>query len=222
MPLYVVATPIGNWDDLSVRAARCLAGADLVVCEEAKPAKALLKHLQLFKELVCLNEHSEPTGLAQELVPLVQEGKSLVLISDCGTPLFADPGHSLVKACLDAGLPVIPLPGPSSLMTALSVSGLQFHEFYYAGFLPRKAEERKKALSRLAQFACPVALLEAPYRLQALLEDVKESLPQRRLVLALALTQPDEAILRGTAGQLLKQLGTEKVKSEFVLILQPK
>ncbi len=219
MPLFVVGLPIGNPQDITDRAKEVLSFADLIVAEEIKPTRRILKSLGLFKEVFLLNEHTEPKGAAEELMPLLAEGQNLALISDCGTPLFADPGAGLVELCHQKGYPVTPVPGASSLTAALSVSGLKLDSFYYAGFLPREREERQKAIAGFRDLACPVLLLEAPYRLGPLLRDLVAVLGgERRAQIFFALTKAGEEIAQGPLGELAKKEMTEK--REFVLLIK--
>lgn len=221
MPLYVIATPIGNPEDMTLRAQRLLKEATQWIVEEPKAARQLAKSLGVFKEMIPLNEHNEAEG-AQELIELLTSGQTLALVSDCGTPGFADPGAKLVELCHQKGVQVIPVPGPSSLTAALSASGLPLKEFFYAGFLPRSREERRKAIRRWTPLKCPVVVYEAPYRLKALLEDlVAELHPDRTVRLFLALTQPEEKIFVGSLTELTVLVGKEPPKQEFVLVVDP-
>ena len=221
MPLFVVAVPIGNPDDITLRAINCLKDCDLLIAEEAKPARIILKRLELTKEIFLLNEHTEKTGVAEELIPILKEGKNLVLISDCGTPLFADPGLTLVQACHRSKIPVIPVPGASSLIAALSVAGIDTSQFFYAGFLPRVPEDRQNSLKEFGKRHYPVVILDTPYRLRVLLEDVVRVLgKEQEISLMLALTKEGEEVFTGKAHAFLQKLGSEKQNREFVLVLK--
>ena len=222
MPLFVVAVPIGDPQDITLRAIECIKDADLVVCEELKPARVLLKRLNVEKELCQINEHNEETG-PDLVMPDLIDGKKVVLISDCGTPLFADPGRTLVARSLARGIKVHPVPGASSLTAALSVSGLELKQFFYAGFLPREPSERQKEIERLTQHKSAVVLYDTPYRLTSLLTDLANIWPDSRpVVLCLALTQATERVLRGTAKEVLNTVKKDQIKDEFVLILGSK
>jgi len=221
MPLYVVATPIGNSDDLTLRAANILKASDLWLVEEMKPARQLAKSLGVIKEMVQLNEHNEAEQAA-DLIGALKAGESFALTSDCGTPGFADPGAKLVALCHHHKVPVIPVPGASSLTAALSVSGLRLKEFFYAGFLPRNTEERRKSIRSWQALKVPVVVYEAPYRIKPLIADLLAELPEDRGVrLFLSLTKPEEKIFIGHLKGLDNWLGETPPKLEFVLIVDP-
>ena len=215
--LYIVATPIGNPRDITLRALDVLQEVDAVICEEYREGSTLLKKLGITKEIIELNEHNEV-----ELTPLValrlQQNQSLALISDCGTPVFADPGATLIHRLVEEGITVVPIPGPSSLMAALSVMDFKLDRFIYAGFLPRDREERKKALKHLRATRFPIVLMDAPYRLAPLLSDLESVYgPGVSITLAMDISLSGELIFRGTLAEAQKSLGARK--SEFVLIV---
>ncbi|MCG8339002.1 MAG: 16S rRNA (cytidine(1402)-2'-O)-methyltransferase [Proteobacteria bacterium] len=221
MALYIVSVPIGHPGDITLRAVKTFEDADFLICEEFKNGRKLLKQLNIEKELFNLNEHNEETG-TEEIIQELLKGKKAALFSDCGTPLFADPGSLLVKRCHETGIKVIPIPGASSLMAALVVAGVRLDQFHYAGFLPRNTSDRRKEIRNLLGFNCPVIIYDAPYRLSALITDLKAELPGvRQVTLALSLTKPDEKVLFGTMGDLVKMLGPKPPKKEFVMILHP-
>ncbi|MBU3916047.1 16S rRNA (cytidine(1402)-2'-O)-methyltransferase [bacterium] len=221
MSLYVVSIPIGHPDDITLRAIETLKNADILICEEYKEGRKLIKRLNIDKELYNLNEHNEEDEV-DELIQLLLKGKTAAIFSDCGTPLFADPGTRLVNRCHEAGIRVIPIPGPSSLLAALSVAGVEINQFYYAGFLSRKPEDRRHEIEKLTRFHCPVVIYDTPYRLKALLSDLKRDIPSaQQIVLLLSLTKPDERIVRGSVSEVLTQLNNASQKKEFVLILRP-
>jgi 16S rRNA (cytidine1402-2'-O)-methyltransferase len=216
--LYIVAVPIGNYQDITLRALDILKQVDGVICEEFRQGSTLLKKLGLTNQLVTLNEHNEEIESTSILTRLLT-GQSLALISDCGTPVFADPGHALIELVASAGVPVIPVPGPSSLMAALSICDFKIDQFVYGGFLPRIEVQRRQDLTRLRASGLPIVLLDTPYRLTTLLEDVSKVFGSGvRVTLACDLTLPGERIYRGTVEQVLKM--TNGKKSEFVLIIQ--
>ncbi len=216
--LYVVATPIGNYDDITLRALRVLREADAIICEEYRQGSTLLKKLDLpKKEMLLLNEHNEAEQ-AGEIVMLLVNGKKLALVSDCGTPVFADPGTRLVQLASEYQVRVVPVPGASSLMAAISVSPLPLNEFHFAGFLPQKNELRKSRLNALSRLGVPVILMDTPYRLGKLLAEVKQAFGQNRTVtLAMDLTLDTEKICHGTLSEVIRQVGERK--SEFILIV---
>lgn len=215
--LYVVATPIGNPRDITLRALDVLQEVDAVICEEYREGSTLLKKLGIQKELLEVNEHNEADQTPQ-IVARLQQNQAMAIISDCGTPVFADPGATLIARLVEQGIPVIPIPGPSSLMAALSVLDRPLDRFIYAGFLPRDRAERRKALKALRATRYPIILMDAPYRLSALLVDLEEVYGGSvTITLALDITLPGELVFRGTLTEAQKRLSQRK--SEFVLIL---
>lgn len=217
--LYVVSTPIGNPDDITWRAVSTLKEADGVICEELKEGKKLLHHLGIDKPLFTLNEHNEEEA-TPELLDKLRAGQRLALISDCGTPLLADPGQHLVAAAHNQGIPITPIPGTSALTAALSVCGIPLERFLFYGFLSPKKEERRRELANLKKVPYPIVLFETPYRLLPLLEDIVRVMgPGRPIVLAYNLTLPGELILRDTAAAILSLCRERKLKGEFVLVL---
>lgn len=220
--LYLVATPIGNYEDITLRALNVLKSADLIICEEFKEARRLLSHYQITKELFSLNEHNEKE-VADELLFKIVEGKSAALISDCGTPLFSDPGHSLVELCISQNIDVVPIPGANSILPALTGSGLDFEKFYYGGWLSPKKDIRKQQLYKLKNVNEVVVLMDTPYRVKSLLEDIVKILGKNiRVVLAFQLTMKDEKFYRGTVEEILKIVEEKNLKGEFVLLLDLK
>src|SRR5512138_3731247 len=173
--LYIVATPIGNPRDITLRALDVLQEVDAVICEEYREGSTLLKRLGIQKDIIEVNEHNETTQAPLVVERLLLQQHSLALISDCGTPVFADPGATLIKLLVEQGIPVVPVPGASSLMATLSVLDVKLDRFIYAGFLPRDRGERKKALKHLRSTRFPIILMDAPYRLTALLADLEEA-----------------------------------------------
>lgn len=216
--LYIVAVPIGDPRDITLRALEVLRAADGVICEEYRSGSTLLKALGVQQNLIALNEHNEKTE-APAIVERLHQGQRLALVSDAGTPVFADPGHFLISLVTQAAIPVIPVPGPSSLMAALSVCDFDIRRFVFAGFLSRQATVRRRELDGLRHLGMPVVLMDAPYRLGALLEDVAAMLGRdRAVVLACDITLPSERIFRGTVAAVQRQ--TAGLKPEFVLIVR--
>jgi len=217
--LYIVSTPIGNYEDITLRALRILKECDFIICEEFKDARRLLSNYKIEKELFSLNEHNENES-ANELILKMLEGKTAALISDCGTPLFSDPGHLLVDLALQNKIDVIPVPGVSSLLTALVGSGLDFEKFYYYGWLSPKKDIRRKQLLDLKKRKETIVLMDTPYRLKTLMTDIVKihgaNIP---CVLAFELTKEKEKFYRGNAGNILNRVEKENLKGEFVLIL---
>ena len=217
MSLYVIATPIGNPEDISLRAKRLLDESDVVIGEEAKPTRRLLKSIGVppQKDIHLLNEHSSREDL-EELLKICKQHQ-VALVSDCGTPGFCDPGAHLVALCRGNKVPVFSVPGPSSLTALLSVCGHRLDQFYFQGFLPAKTEERTRRLKALASQKGPLVIMDTPYRLKKTLEQCREYFPKRKLILGMRMSQEDETVLEGSAQQLLKNLPFEK--AEFVLIV---
>lgn len=219
--LFLVATPIGNWEDITLRALRVLKEADLVVFEERKEGGRLLRHYGLEKPVESLNEHNEAAG-AQVILDRLKSGMTVALISDAGTPVFSDPGQGLVMRALQAGIRVVPVPGASSLMPALIVSGFPIKEFVFQGFLSPKRTRRVAELQRLKREARTIVLMEAPYRLVQLMRDIAEVFgTSRKVCVAFDLTLPTEAVFHGTAPDLYRQFAKEERKGEFVVLLEP-
>jgi 16S rRNA (cytidine1402-2'-O)-methyltransferase len=218
--LYLVATPIGNVQDMTFRALEVLRSVDLVVCEERREGERLLKHFSISKPLEMLNEHNEAAA-THTIMQALQSGKSVALVSDCGTPVFSDPGQMLVRSATGAGMRVVPIPGASSLMPALTVTGFPIDQFLYYGWLSPKKERRRAELRQLLQERRTIVLMETPYRLSSLLRDLADTFGDtRRCCLAFNLTLPDERIFHGTANQLHRDLGPRELKGEFVIIIE--
>jgi 16S rRNA (cytidine1402-2'-O)-methyltransferase len=217
--LFLVSTPIGNYDDITLRALNTLNDVDFIICEEYKDARRLLAHYKIKKELIALNEHNE-NDVVDEILLKINEGKSAALISDCGTPLFSDPGHLLVDICISQNIEIIPVPGANSLLPALIGSGFDFEKFYYYGWLSPKKHLRRKQLLDLKRIKEVIVLMDTPYRLKRLLEDVVnligKSVP---VVLAYNLTMADEKYYRGDAEKVLAIAEKKNLKGEFVLII---
>ena len=220
--LYIVSTPIGNYEDITLRAIRILNEVDFIICEEFKEARRLLANLNIKKELISANEHNEEEN-ADEILSKLVGGKSAALISDCGTPLFSDPGHLLVQLAIQNRIEVIPVPGTSSLLAALVGSGINFDKFYYYGWLSPKKDIRKKQLLDLKKQKEVIVLMDTPYRLLTLLEDVARILGKNiPIVLAYELTKGKEKFYRGTAEEVSRIATKENLKGEFVLLTNNK
>jgi 16S rRNA (cytidine1402-2'-O)-methyltransferase len=218
--LYIVSVPIGNYDDITLRALNILRKADFIICEEYREARRLLSKYKIEKDLVELNEHNEEKA-SEEILQMILNGKSAALISDCGTPLFSDPGHLLVDLAIQNKIDVVPIPGVSSLLAALVGSGLDFEKFYYYGWLSPKKDIRRKQLLDLKRRKETIVLMDTPYRLKTLMEDVVKLLGVNvPCVLAFELTKEKEKFYRGNAGNILKLVEKENLKGEFVLIIQ--
>lgn len=217
--LYITPTPIGNYDDITLRALKILRSVDFIICEELKPANRLLAHFDIQKELISLNEHNEKE-LAEEIALKLLKDKSAALISDAGTPLFSDPGHILVDICISYKIKIVPLPGANSLIPTLISSGLDIEKFYHYGWLSPKKEIRRQELHKLKYLKELIVIMETPYRLKRLLEDIiKNFSPQQQIILAYKLTMPEEIILRDSVQRVYKYVEKNNLKGEFVLLL---
>ncbi len=215
--LFVVATPIGNSADITRRAVDVLSSADAVVCEERKNGARLLKELGIDKPLIELNEHNE-SSMIQDILVLLMQGQSLALVSDCGTPVFSDPGRQLLVLLNEMNIQVVPVPGASSLVAAMSVCPFNLEQFQFAGFLPPKTEQRQSAMTRLSRSDQPIILMDTPYRLSKLLLEIQQAFGKKqRVFLACDLTLPGERIYLGTIEEVIQQ--TNNRKAEFILIL---
>jgi 16S rRNA (cytidine1402-2'-O)-methyltransferase len=218
MSLQIIATPIGNPGDITLRAIESLRAAEIVIGEERAEVSKLLKRLEITgKRLELLNEHSKDKDVA-ELLELCRSQK-VALVSDCGTPGFCDPGAKLVRACRAAGIQVEALPGASSLMALLSVNGSDMKEFLFRGFLPAEREERAQALNELKRERRAVVLMDTPYRLSRLLSELAQTFGERKALIGLDLTQPTEKIIEASLSQLAKDFADKK--AEFILLLHP-
>lgn len=218
MSLYVIATPIGNPDDLGRRAQKLLMEAEVIIGEEAKPTRAFLKSAGVppQKRIELLNEHTRIEEV-QSLANLCRQ-QTVALISDCGTPGFCDPGAQLVRLCRQQKIEVRSVPGPSSLMALLSIAGHRLDRFHFEGFLPANTEERQLRLSQISSLPHPIILMDTPYRLHKTLEDCLKYFPKRHLILGLNLSRETELVVEGTPDQVLK--ATPPEKAEFVLIIK--
>lgn len=217
--LYIVSTPIGNYDDITFRALTVLKEVDFIICEEFKEAARLLSHFQIKKELISLNEHNEEES-SQEIFERIKSGSSAALISDCGTPLFSDPGTLLVQMCINAKIDVVPVPGANSLLPALVGSGFKPDKFYYAGWLSPKSDLRRKELLRLKSTKELIVLMETPYRLKAILTDISKIFSTKtKIVVAFDLTLPTEKFFRGNCADVLKIVTDKNLKGEFVILI---
>lgn len=218
--LYVVATPIGNLEDITLRALRVLKEADLIACEDTRQTLKLLSHFDIQKRLVSYHEHNEITR-APEIVIELEQGAKVALVSDAGTPAISDPGHRLVSLCLRHGIRVTPVPGASAFVAALAASGMPVDEFTFVGFLPPRQSGRRKALRALASEARTLAFYEAPHRLNDTLEDALEILGNRPTVIARELTKMFEQFSRGHLQDLIAELRKKPIRGEVTLLIGP-
>jgi 16S rRNA (cytidine1402-2'-O)-methyltransferase len=216
MPLYIVATPIGNLEDITQRAVTLLRSADLIACEDTRKTSVLLQRYGIKTPCLSYHEHNERKR-TPDLLSQLQAGKTIALVSNAGTPLISDPGYVLITEAIKRNIDIYPLPGPSALLAALCVSGLPIHKFVFEGFLPKKKAARRKLLASLKNEERTVVFFESPYRVIDMLRDVQEILGERRIAVARELTKIHECVYRGTAKTVLENLKT--VKGEFTIMI---
>ena len=218
--LFVVATPIGNLEDISMRALRVLKEADVVACEDTRQTLKLLSHFGISKRLVSYHEHNEITRAAEIVIEL-EQGAKVALVSDAGTPAISDPGHRLVSLCIRHGIHVVPVPGASAFVAALAASGMPVEQFVFAGFLPSRPTERRKTLRALAADTRTLVLYEAPHRLLDTLEDALEILGNRPAVVAREVTKVYEEFQRGHVEDLIAAARKKAPRGEITLLVGP-
>ncbi len=217
--LYIVATPIGNLEDITLRALRVLREVDWIACEDTRQTRKLLEHFGIAKPMVSYHDHNE-SGRAAELIAKLTTGGSGALVSDAGTPLISDPGYRLVAAAIAASVPVVPIPGASAAVSALSAAGLPTDAFRFCGFLPPKSTQRRKLLEQLKPESGTLIFYETPHRILEALEDVTAVMGARPVVVARELTKLHEEFLRGTASEVRAALASrQSVKGEFTLLI---
>jgi 16S rRNA (cytidine1402-2'-O)-methyltransferase len=217
--LFVVATPIGNLEDLTFRAVRILREVDRIACEDTRHTRQLLDRHGISKPLVSYHEHNERSR-SEELLRDLQAGRSIALVSDAGTPLISDPGYRLVKAAREQGIPVSPIPGPSALLASLSASGLPTDTFVFLGFAPSKQGQRRKLLEEFGALPMTLVFYEAPHRILDTLADIAATLGARPVVLAREVTKLHEEFLQGAAAELVEALAKRPpLKGEITLMI---
>jgi 16S rRNA (cytidine1402-2'-O)-methyltransferase len=216
--LYLVATPIGNLEDITLRALRTLKECHVVAAEDTRRTGQLLKHFGISKPLLSYFQFNEAQR-SEEIIERLQRGESVALVTDAGSPGISDPGERVVRAARAAGLRVESVPGPCALVAALTASGLATGEFHFIGFLPHKSGQRRKQLETLREVTGTLVLYESPYRVEKLLAELSEIYPGRPVVLARELTKKFEEFLHGTATDLLTQVKKRSLKGEFVVLV---
>ncbi|HDZ89122.1 MAG: 16S rRNA (cytidine(1402)-2'-O)-methyltransferase [Deltaproteobacteria bacterium] len=216
--LYVVSTPIGNLEDVTVRALKVLKSVEAIAAENVKRSRRLCERYQITTRIISYNQHNQNTRTGQLLARL-RSGADLALVTDAGTPGISDPGDYLVRGAINEAIPVRPVPGPSAVVAALSVSGLPTARFVFLGFLSNKAGKRKSELKKLAEEPRTMVFFEAPHRIRAMLEDLGAILGQREMVLLREMTKVFEEALRGTPDQILQSLTPDKTRGEFTLVV---
>lgn len=217
--LYVVATPIGNLSDITERAIRTLKNVHLIACEDTRHTKKLLQHFGINTKTISYHEHNE-LQREKELIDLLIQGRDIAVVSDAGTPAINDPGYRIVRAAIDQEIDIVPIPGPSALITALVASGLPTTDFFYAGFLPARATARQTRLKDLSSIPATMVFYEAPHRLLATLKDALEIFGERQAVVARELTKLHEDIRRGRLSELVEHYQTtQEPRGEIVLLI---
>lgn len=215
--LYLVATPIGNLEDITLRAIKTLKQVDIIAAEDTRHTLQLLNHLEISKPLISYHRHNEEIK-SKDLINLLLEGKNIALVSDAGTPVISDPGEEIVKLAIENNIEIIPIPGACALITALISSGIDSKEFTFIGFLPLNKKLRKEKLSEIQNSTKTIILYEAPHKIKNTLEDLVNLTEERKIVLARELTKIHEEFITGTAKELVEKINTPK--GEFVIIIQ--
>jgi 16S rRNA (cytidine1402-2'-O)-methyltransferase len=215
--LYLVATPIGNLEDITLRAIRILRESAVVACEDTRRTRTLLAHLGLRTSTMSLHEHNERARAAR-VIELLSEGKDVAVVSDAGTPVVSDPGAAIVAAVSAAGILVVSIPGPSAVTAAVALADFNVEQFAFIGFLPRKGAARERALANLAELPMASVLFEAPLRVRRTLADIGNAYGDRRVIVARELTKVHEQVLRGTAAEILAQM-TQEPKGEVTIVV---
>jgi 16S rRNA (cytidine1402-2'-O)-methyltransferase len=218
--LYIVATPIGNLDDISLRAIATLKAVDLIAAEDTRHSKYLLNHLGIETPMISCHEHNEKSR-SEMLLEKLAAGSNVALISDAGTPLISDPGYKLVLAAQQAGIRVSPIPGANSAIAALSAAGLPTQNFHFCGFLSSRSKERGLQLQALREIPMTLVLFESSHRIERLMQQLVELFPEKQCVIAKELTKLHENFMRGSALELLTRLKDDSVlsKGEFVVLI---
>lgn len=216
--LYIVSTPIGNLEDITLRALRILKTADLIAAEDTRHTRRLLAHYEIHTPTTSYFEGNE-IRKGEKLVAQLKAGASIALVSDAGTPTISDPGYRLLARCIEAGVPIIPIPGPSACIAAASVAGLPLHNFVFEGFLSPKAGRRKRQLTGLCEETRTLIFYESPHRIISFLQDVLDVLGNRRVSVARELTKKFEEVFRGTVSEAIEKLQNTPPRGEFTIVI---
>ncbi len=219
--LYLVSTPIGNLEDITLRALRILKEVDLIAAEDTRQTRRLLTHYDIHTPLTSYFEGNEQVK-CDKLIDRMETGERIALVSDAGTPIISDPGYPLLRGCIDAGIPIVPIPGVSAVITAASVAGLPLHNFAFEGFLSPKSGKRKRQLSVLTDEERTLIFFESPYRICRFLEDVLEVVGDRGIVVTRELTKRFEEIFRGNVSEALKKFRETDPRGEFTIVISGK
>lgn len=217
--LYIVATPIGHLEDITLRAIRTLKDVDVIAAEDTRHTQTLLRHFSIDTPLTSYHEHNERAKTGQ-LVARLERGESIALVSDAGTPAISDPGYRLVVEATRLGIRVVPIPGPSALIAALSAGGLPTDGFNFRGFLPARKRERRSKLQEFRDDRYSIVVYEAPHRLKESLDDIREIFGDRRMVLARELTKLHEELLRGRISEVIAEVSQREIRGEVTLIIE--
>ncbi len=219
--LYIVSTPIGNLEDMTLRALRVLKEVTLIAAEDTRRTGLLLKHFEIRAPLTSYFEGNE-LKKSELILSKLKEGNAIALVSDAGTPGISDPGFRLIQKAIEEGIPVVSVPGPSAVIAALSIAGLPTDAFLFRGFLPHKSKKRRDLLQELKEMRETLVFYESPYRIRETLQDILEVLGDRELVLARELTKTYEEIFRGHVTAVQRQIGERTLKGEITLVIQGK
>ena len=215
--LYIIATPIGNLEDITLRAIRILKEVDLIAAEDTRHTLKLLNHLEISKPLISYHRHNEEIR-TEELIKELKTGKNIGLVSDAGTPGICDPGEEIIKKCIEESIKIVPIPGACAMINALITSGISTKEFIFLGFLPLNKKSRKEKLEEIKNANKTIILYEAPHKLKSTLNDLSLILEDRSVVLARELTKIHEEYIRGTVKELMEK--TDNLKGEMILIIE--
>ena len=216
--LYLVSTPIGNLEDITLRALRVLKEVDLVAAEDTRQTRRLLTHYNIRTPLTSYFEANQQVK-GDKLIERLKAGETIALVSDAGTPIISDPGYPLLRGCIEAEIPIIPIPGASAVVTAASISGLPLHNFTFEGFLSPKSGKRKRQLRVLADEERTLILFESPHRLRRFLENVLEVMGERDIVIARELTKRFEEVFRGNVSKALEKFRNTEPRGEFTIVI---
>jgi len=219
--LYVVATPIGNLEDITLRALRILKSVATIAAENVVHSKVLCRHFKIKTRIISFNQHNQKAK-APVLIGMLKSGDDVAVVTDAGTPGISDPGVYFINLALEEGFRVIPIPGPSALITALSVSGMQIDKFIFLGFLSNKPGRRKNQLRELSSETCTMVFYEAPHRLSAMLKDIKEVMGDRQILMGREMTKVFEDVKRGPVSAIIESLPGDKIKGEITLVVAGK
>lgn len=219
--LYLLATPIGNLEDITLRCLRILREVDVVAAEDTRQTAKLLNHYDIKKSMISYHEHNKKSK-GEEIINLLLEGKNIALVSDAGMPCISDPGEDLVRRCVEEGIKIVSVPGPSASLTALSISALSTSRFAFEGFLPVKGKERRERLQRLSKEDRTIILYEAPHRLLTTLRDLRQHMGNPKVSISRELTKRFEETIRTDLEGAIKEFEGRSIKGEFVLIIEGK